>query len=194
LREDSPQSFFEKYTNSVIEHLSFSLNEKKYNTVNEYISIRSKTGGMDLLINLIEYVHSIYLSKEMMNNKDLSIKELQTQCALIGALSNDIFSYAKEQHSDYNLINAYLTTGEATNYSQAVTKSINRVNDIHSDFQLTMKNAKRKSVSLPLKEKLIVEKYFKALDVIVASSYHWQKSTNRYYHPQNVFEDMKAYA
>lgn len=192
LRKDSPKTFFKKYTNSVLEHLSFSLNNYKYQTVDEYISIRLKTGGMFPVIHLIEYVHSIYLSKEVIANEALLIKALCEQCALIGALSNDIFSYAKEKHSDYNLINAYLVTNEAATYKEAVTKSIEKVNNIHTDFQLTMKKAKQKAKSLQLNDRLIVEKYFEALDVIVAASYHWQKTTNRYNHPENVFEDMKA--
>lgn len=192
LREDSPVRFFNQYTTSVIEHLSASLIKKKYKTVNEYISIRLITGGMYILIDLIEYVHSIYLSEELINNKNIYIKDLCKQCALIGALSNDIFSYAKEKHSDYNLINAYLVSKEASNYNQAVIKAINKVNEIHSDFNLTIK--KVKTETLALDDKLIVEKYINTLKVIVASSYHWQKSTNRYYHPENVFEDMKANA
>ncbi len=192
LRNDSPESFFNKYTNSVIEHLTASLEKIKYNTVNEYISIRLLTGGMYPVICLIEYVHSIYLSEELTNNKKLGIEKLCKQCALIGALSNDIFSYAKEKHSDYNLINAYLITKEASNYNQAVVKSIDLVNNIHSDFKLTIKKARYES--LVLNDKLILKKYFNSLEVIVASSYHWQKKTNRYYHPENVFEDMKAYA
>ncbi len=190
LRKDSPTFFFNKYTNSVIEHLSASLIEKKYKTVDEYISIRLMTGGMYLLIDLIEYVHSIYLSEELINDENIYIKKLCKQCALIGALSNDIFSYAKEKHSDYNLINAYLVSHEASNYNQAVIKAIDKVNEIHSDFKLTIK--KVNTESLKSNDKLIVEKYINALKVIVASSYHWQKSTNRYYHSENVFEDMKA--
>ncbi|AZQ64304.1 hypothetical protein EI427_19435 [Flammeovirga pectinis] len=190
LRKDSPEKFFNKYTNSVIEHLSASLIEKKYNTVDEYISIRLSTGGMYLLIDLIEYVHSIYLNEELINNKNIYIKKLCRQCALIGALSNDIFSYAKEKHSNYNLINAYLISKEASNYKQAIIKAIDKVNDIHSDFKLTIKEVK--VVPLAPQDKLTVDKYLNALEVIVASSYHWQKSTDRYYHSENVFEDMKV--
>lgn len=192
LRKDSPEGFFNQYTSSVIEHLSASLIKKKYKTVNEYISIRLITGGMYPVMDLIEYVHSIYLSEELINNKNIYIKELCRQCALIGVLSNDIFSYAKEKHSDYNLINAYLVSKEASNYNQAVIKAIDKVNEIHSDFKLTLR--KVKTEALALNDKLVVKKYLNALKVIVASSYHWQKSTNRYNHPENVFEDMKANA
>jgi hypothetical protein len=194
IKEDSPDFFFEKYTNSVVEHLYYSLNAPKYTTVDEYISMRLITGGMYPVIDLIEYIHSIYLNKEIIDNKELGIEKLRKQCALIGALSNDIFSYAKEKHSDYNLINAFLITGEAFSYEEAVMKSIKIVNDVHTDFTLTIKKARQEARSLKSNERLIVEKYFDALDVVIASCYHWQKKTNRYYHAENVFEDMKVAA
>lgn len=192
IRKDSPETFFNKYTNSVIEHLSASLINKKYKTVDEYISIRLISGGMYPLIILIEYIHSIYLSEELINNENIYIKELCKQCALIGVLSNDIFSYAKEKHSDYNLINAYLISKEASDYNEAIVKAINKVNEIHSDFKLTLN--KVKTEALTFQDKLIVEKFIKALEVIVAASYHWQKSTHRYYHSENVFDDMRVNA
>ena len=194
IKEDSPGFFFEKYTNSIIEHLYYSLNTKEYTTVDEYISTRLITGGMYPVIDLIEYIHSIYLKEEIINNKELGLKKLRKQCALIGALSNDIFSYAKEKHSDYNLINAFLNTGEALFYEEAVMKSIKIVNDVHTDFTRTIRKARQQAKYLQSTERLIVEKYFDALEVVIASCYHWQKKTNRYYHSENVFEDMKAVA
>lgn len=192
LRNDSPDSFFKKYTNSIVEHLSFSLIEKKYNTVDEYISIRLMTGGMYPVIDLIEYANSNYLTEEIINDNEISLKKLSKQCALIGALSNDLFSYAKEKHSDYNLINAYLITGEATNYIDAVSKSISKVNIIHANFEVTINSTRQKLISYNLNKKLIIESYLNSLETIVSSSYHWQKDTNRYKHPDNVFEDLKV--
>jgi hypothetical protein len=194
IKEDSPSFFFKKYTDAVIEHLHFSLTKKEYNTVDEYIEIRLMTGGMYPVIHLIEYAHSIYLDQEIMGNESLYIADLQRQCALIAVLSNDVFSYAKEKHSDYNLINAFLITGEAANYKEAVMKSIKIVNDVHADFKLTIKKARQNLKNVGLEQQTMIEKYIHGLDVIVASSYHWQKITNRYYHSENVFEDMKAVA
>lgn len=194
LREDSPKKFFEQFTKTVMNHLYYSLNTKKYTTVNEYITIRLETSGMYLPIDLIEYVHSIYLTEEIRKDETLLLKQLCEQCALIGALANDIFSYSKEKHSDYNLINAYLITKEAANYNQAVIKSIDNVNSIHSQFKSTMTKARQAMDCLPFEDQHTVNSYLKSLEVIVASSYHWQKSSTRYYHSENVFEDMRVYA
>ncbi len=191
IKKDSPSYFFNKYTQSITEHLSYSLKSIPYTTVDEYIAIRLYTGGMFPVIDLIEYIHSIYISPEILNKVSL-IKKLREQCALIGALSNDLFSYAKEKHSNYNLINAYLLSNEADNYNDAVNKSIIKVNTIHSEFQLTLERIVQKSTELNPTHRAIVLKYIDAINVIVSSSYHWQKSTKRYLHSENIFEDMKV--
>ncbi|XLS27797.1 terpene synthase family protein [Flavobacteriaceae bacterium M23B6Z8] len=192
LRKDCSKVFFEKFTTTITDHLSNSLTSKAYQTVDDYTKIRLATSGMYIPIDLIEYVHSIYVDEELRNTENLFLKQLCEQCALIGALSNDLFSYSKEKHSDYNLINAFLLTKEASNYHEAVTKSIAKVNSIHAHFKATLSKARQAVTSLPANEQLIIDRYLNSLEVIVASSYHWQKSTNRYYHHENVFEDMKA--
>lgn len=190
IKKDSPSYFFNKYTRSITKHLSYSLKTIPYATVNEYIAIRLHTGGMFPVIDLIEYMYSIYISPEI-TSKIPSINKLREQCALIGALSNDLFSYAKEKHSNYNLINAYLISKEADNYYDAINKSIIKVNSIHSEFKSTLLQTSKESIKLTPLNKSIVSKYIAALNVIISSSYHWQKNTKRYKHPENVFEDMK---
>ena len=59
---------------------------------------------------------------------------------------------------------------------------------------MTIKKARQNLKNVGLEQQAMIEKYIHGLDVIVASSYHWQKITNRYYHSENVFEDMKAVA
>ncbi|WP_237275677.1 terpene synthase family protein [Tenacibaculum ovolyticum] len=190
IKKDSPSYFFNKYTQSIAEHLSYSLKAIPYTTVDEYIAIRLYTGGMFPVIDLIEYIHSIYISPEIIN-KVPSIIKLREQCALIGALSNDLFSYAKEKHSNYNLINAYLISNEAENYYDAVNKSIIKVNEIHTEFETTLQQTSQECILLAPLHQSIVLKYIDALNVIISASYHWQKSTKRYEHSENVFEDMK---
>lgn len=190
IKKDSPSYFFKKYTQSITEHLAYSLNTTPYTTVDEYIATRLYTGGMYPVIDLIEYMHSIYLSKDILN-KTPSIIKLRKQCALIGALSNDIFSYAKEKHSNYNLINAYIISKEAKDYNDAVKKSIMKVNFIYSEYNATLIETSKEIKELIPSQKSIILKYIDALNIIIASSYHWQKNTDRYKHPENVFEDMK---
>ena len=191
IRNDSPTHFFEKYTRSITEHLSYSLREVPYSTVEEYVTIRLYTGGMLPVIDLIEYTHSLYLDDEALR-KVPALEQLRNECALIGALSNDIFSYAKEKHSAYNLINAYLRSGEAKGFQEAVRLSIRQVNDLHAAFGQTVARARREMKRLHGSELELVHRYVKALEVIIASCYHWQKQTGRYRHPENVFADMRA--
>ncbi len=160
IKKDCPSYFFNKYTQSITEHLSYSLKVIPYTTVDEYIAIRLYTGGMFPVIDLIEYMHSIYISSEIIN-KVPSIIKLREQCALIGALSNDLFSYAKEKHSNYNLINAYLISKEADNYYDAVNKSIIKVNDIHAEFESTLLQTSQESIKLTPTHKVYCIKIYR---------------------------------
>ena len=193
LRKSCPNAFFLKYTKSLVAHVSASLTTRPYTTVQEYIEIRKHTGGMYMLIDLIEYVHGCYLTPDLLNDNTLYLNKLCDQCALIGSLSNDIFSYAKEKHSAYNLINAYLNTSEATTYNEAVTLAITKVNGITHEFKNTLEKALQATKVLSQEAQDTLTIYYGALEVIIAASYHWQKATDRYYHPENIFEDMKVY-
>lgn len=191
IRNDCPEGFFARYTQSIVEHLSYSLQSLPYVSVEEYIAIRLQTGGMLPVLDLIEYTHSLYLDAQTLQQVP-SLTDLRRQCALIGALSNDLFSYAKEQHSDYNLVNAYLRTGEATDYADAVHQSIRRVNALHQSFKETLITARAEIARSSPSSADLGERYVAALEVIIASCYHWQKRTGRYVHEGNVFGDMRG--
>ena len=190
IRRDSPAEFFARYTQSVVEHLSYALQDRPFRTVAEYVDIRLRTGGMLPVLDLIEYTEGLYLNEELTTAVP-ALRELRRTAALIGALSNDIFSYAKERHSDYNLVNAYLKTGEAATFEEAVERSVTLVNNLHAEFDAWTRVARSQVQSME-QGAGVVGRYLRALEVIIASCYHWQKSTDRYRHPENVFEDMRA--
>jgi hypothetical protein len=190
IREDSSIHFFKKYTASVKEHLYYALESPSYKTVNEYIKIRLYTSGMMPVIDLIEYVNDNYIPERIESKLPL-LQKLKQTCALIGGLSNDLFSYAKEKHSDFNLINAFLLTKEANTYEEAVSKSIILVNKLSEDFEQDLKHIRNEIQALDYMDKSIIENHLKGLEVIVSACYHWQFETKRYRHSEAVFEDIK---
>lgn len=190
IRENSPSRFFTKYTKSVKEHLYYALKAPVYKTVNDYIKIRLYTSGMIPVIDLMEYVNDNYVLEHIKKEVPL-LEPLEQTCALIGGLANDLFSYAKEKHSNYNLINAYLTTGEANTLEEAILKSINLVNKLSEEFESNMLQIKKEIQFLNPANKSIIEKHLQGLDVVVSASYHWQINTKRYKHSEAIFEDLK---
>lgn len=190
IKSNSPNSFFERYTKSITDHLQHSLIPINYKTVGEYIQTRLHFGGMYLAIDMIEYTHNSYLDSSIYELCP-SLLDAKNNCALIGVLSNDLFSYAKEKHSDYNLVNAYLKTNEASCLEEAITESINTVNTLHLNFITAQKETLQQINNLNSKDKKAALIYLSGLDVIVSACYHWQKDTDRYLHPENIFTDMQ---
>lgn len=190
VRNDSSEVFFTKYTKSIKDHLYYVLGEIPFKTVAEYIEIRLHTSGMLPVLDLMEYVNDNYVTNDLEGKLPL-LQSLKITCALIGGLSNDLFSYAKEKHSKYNLINAFLQTKEASTYEEAVMKAIEIVNELYFRFEREMIQAQRKVEEFDSKNQSVILKHLKGLKVVVSACYHWQLETRRYRHSENVFEDLR---
>ncbi len=190
VRDDSSEAFFSKYTKSIKKHLFYVLGDIPFKTVEEYIEIRLHTSGMLPVLDLMEYANDNYVTNDLEVKLPL-LGSIKNTCALIGGLSNDLFSYAKEKHSSYNLINAFLLTKEANSYEEAVVKSIDIVNELHFKFEEEMSQMKRYAQQFDSTNQSIILKYLKGLEVVISACYHWQLETRRYKHPENIFEDMR---
>ena len=189
-RGDSNPTFFKKYTTEMKKHLWYVANSPSFNTVDEYIETRLYTAGMLPVIDLMEYLNGCYISNHLLE-KVPALKQVRYTCAMIGGLSNDLFSYAKEKHSDFNLVNAYLKTKEAATFEDAVIKSVTLVNNLYEEYLVAVAQAYVSSAVLEEEEASIISTYLDGMDVIISACYHWQKSTKRYEHPENVFVDMR---
>ena len=190
IQTKSPYSFFKHYTNYLLLHLQHSLHPIKYQTVEEYIQTRIHFGGMYPTIGMIEYVYDIYVTEELRDSLPILVK-LEESCALIGALSNDLFSYHKEAHSRFNLLNALMETHTNCNLEKAIKLAVNRVNGLYDNFLLNYSVLKIQAESLPVGEQQIITTYVDGLQQLIAASYHWQVNTDRYRAHDNVFEDMR---
>ncbi|CAM1366444.1 terpene synthase family protein [Tenacibaculum xiamenense] len=189
-RNNSSKFHFNKLTKSISNHLQYSLSPYLFKSIKEYFEIRLHTGGMLPVIDLIEYMYDIYLTEELIQQIP-ELSKIRYECALIGGLSNDIFSYPKEKHSDYNLINVIIKYNNNLSLFEATKQSIEEVNLIHQNYQNTHKTIQRKLTGFTEGIKQSLTEYLNALDVVVSASYHWQKSTKRYMHEKHILEDMK---
>ena len=187
IQKHSTRFFFERYTHELKKHLHHSLHPTPYCSSEEYIQSRIHFGGMYPTMGMIEFTNQTFLStKDLAENKLLT--NAQKYCALIGVLSNDLISYHKESHSNFNLINAYLVAGEARDLDHAIDKAIETVNETHDAFSKAYNTFKS---SKDIKNYYTLLPYFEGLQKIVAASYHWQLSTDRYRSPANIFTDLQ---
>lgn len=190
IRMNSNHNFFKRYTEWLYHHMLYTLNPVDYKTVEEYIESRIHFGGMYPTMGMIEYTNDLYLDPSLLSRFD-SLKQAVRDCALIGVLSNDLISYHKEKHSQQNLLNAYLKTKTVNTLEEAIQKGMAYVNDCYVSFKKHSALAKEKVAMLPAREKQLVITYLEGLERLIAASYHWQMSTNRYRSVENIFEDLK---
>lgn len=190
IQKNSPKTFFKKYTKGLLAHLHHSLHPSNYKSVEEYITSRIHFGGMYPTMGMIEYTENAYLT-DPIYTKVPELKAIQKDCALIGVLSNDIISYHKEKHSQFNLLNAYLRMNVADTLDEAVQIAITLVNQVYTSFTEHFDRIHKQIHSLDTATKETVATYLDGLVNIVAASYHWQISTNRYRSEENIFTDLQ---
>lgn len=191
LQQKSPPEYFERYTQYLLLHLQHSLHPEDYQSVEEYIQTRIHFGGMYPTIGMIEYVHNSYVSNELREQLP-ELSKLEEYCALIGALSNDLFSYHKEAHSRFNLLNAYRETLPNCSIEQAALFAIDKVNDLHASFRTDAAVIAQAIQSFEQETQIILNNYVSGLCQLIAASYHWQVNTSRYRSPKSIFVNMRT--
>lgn len=190
IKLNSNKAFFKIYTEKLYQHILHTLNPIDYRTVDEYIESRIHFGGMYPTMGMIEYANNIYLDEHLFA-KCTALEQVIKDCALIGVLSNDLISYHKEKHSQQNLLNAYLKTNTVSNLDEAIDRGLKYVNKCFNSFVKHSNAVKEQMKALSLTEKHTVNTYLKGLELLIAASYHWQMSTNRYRSIENIFENLR---
>ncbi|WP_264792970.1 terpene synthase family protein [Aureispira anguillae] len=183
-------AFFKKISKLLFEHLRDQLKPNAYQNIEEYIHLRRNFSGMYVAIYLIEYCYSRYLTPEILE-KVPSLQKAIDLCADIGGLSNDIFSYPKESHSKFNLVNSFSVLNDSISLGQAIQKSIDLVNNCHADFNAAIKQIHTEIVGLEIDQKATVLHFADGLKSILSATYHWQLVTQRYRHDNHILEDLK---
>lgn len=182
--------FFKKLSKLLFEHLRDQLRPDGYTDIPSYIALRRNFSGMYVAIHLTEYCYGCYLTPEVMQ-KVPSLQVAIDKCADIGGLSNDIFSYPKERHSKFNLINSFLGLQQVKTLEEAIQASIDLVNGCHADFNKALAQAQVEAQILPDAERTNVLEFVEGLNSILSASYHWQLVTKRYRHDEHILQDLK---
>ena len=190
LYQSSEPVFFKKLSKLLFEHLKEQLEPKDFETTEEYIMLRRRFGGMYPVVFLIEYCNNRYLATDTLEQLP-SLQKAIDACADIGGLSNDVFSYPKESHSKFNLINSYLVVDPEMTLKEAVQKSINVVNDCHFEFDQAIEQLQVEIKVLSKEQQITVLKFVDGLEDIVSASFHWQFVTERFRHDNHILEDLK---
>jgi len=175
---------------TLMSHLKDTFHSQDYKNLDEFIKTRLEFSGMYLTTDLLELMYDFHLSKDTLLKVPL-LEEARTLCATIGALSNDLFSYPKEEKSSINLINVIVKFNPDLAKEDAINKAIDLTNEKYKAFLNSIDECLKLRSTLEENEAKVVIEYIKGLEDIVSASYHWEHDTQRYRHPLHFFQDMK---
>lgn len=183
-------TFFKKLSKLLFEHLRDQLRPDGYTDIPSYIALRRNFSGMYVAIHLTEYCYGCYLTPTILEQVP-SLQVAIDKCADIGGLSNDIFSYPKERHSKFNLVNCFLHLKEVQSLEEAIQASIDLVNGCHNEFNEALAKAQVEAQTLSDEKRADVLEFMEGLCSILSASYHWQLVTQRYRHEAHILQDLK---
>lgn len=183
--------YFKKITQLIKNHLQEMLAPKLYKSIEEYKQSRLHSSGMLVTIELINIVTQNFLPNYYYDEFNL-LTILEYQCAMIGAISNDLFSYKKENNSDYNYVCAQMPYENKTYLHHAISNTIKELNLLLAKY-----NSYKSVVIAQLNTSTSIERkkilsHLENLDFINAASYHWQNSTDRYKAKNHILEDLRC--
>lgn len=190
LTEKSNPEFFQKFTKNFLTHLDYSLRDNTYTTVEEYMRSRRWTGAMDACLDLYEYVYDNYLPNSLLKENEF-IKRLSQLCHLHVSYINDVVSYPAEEHSDQNLIKAFMKI-DGNSHKQAVLRAIEQVNSYDREFSELYQNKEEELEKVDAAYREQAAKHVESIRKSIATYYRWQMNTPRYRHPNHFLADFRA--
>jgi hypothetical protein len=179
----SPGQWLQRFTDSMRDYFNVTtenlerMASNPLQTLENYIHMRELDSGMRPTIDMIEFAYNIYLPDEVIHHPYMA--QMSARTSLIGALTNDLFSYEKEVlrvNSRFNILYILMNTYEMT-FEQAVDATMQRLNGYITGF-IESENAMPDWNNAALNRD--ARSYVQGLKDMIIATWHWQLSTNRY--------------
>lgn len=187
--------WMKRFVFSILQHLKSTtytlddiLQSKGGDPIEQYIMLRELDCGMRPTMNMAELALGIFLPEDVKNSA--YIRSVEDPTAAVAGLMNDLFSYEKEvvrYGSRFNLV-ALLMDYRDLNFDEAVHESVAIVNQFTDDY---LTRAQQIPDFGSPETNRIVERYVEALGYQINATWHWQRSTDRYYSPTSPFPELR---
>ncbi|GGV57091.1 terpene synthase family protein [Streptomyces spectabilis] len=162
----------------------------------EYVETRTYISGMQHTIALGEFAHNTYLDWPALQRNGLTpvVRRLWWLCAVIGCLSNDLFSFEKEfiQHrSDSNIILVSILNDEHLTLDDAITRVIGRVRHHMIEYLDHARFLTARADELPSSHQAPLQGFIQTTQSCVKATWVWQLLSKRYKFPGSIFEETR---
>src|SRR6185437_15322289 len=190
----APAEWFDRFLESYLLHIDVAHKTRDatsggaIQTVEEYIGVRREISGMPHTVTLIEYSTDTYLDWPELQRAGIAdeLEKINDAVSLIGALTNDLFSFEKEvidHRSDSNLIPVIILNNFRMKLHEAIQVASAIIKNLLIDYTKSLHAIREK---LDLSERLSGEQkhhvyvYLDGLKAVLQACWMWQKSTKRY--------------
>jgi len=202
----SPISWFRTFLKQYLYHIDVA--HKSYDTaslghiptIEEYIDIRCAISGMPHTVTLIEYSMDNYLDWQKLDQAGLKelVQQINQTVSLVGALTNDLFSFEKEvidHKTDSNLVMVVLLNNFRMRLTEAVQLSGNIVRDLLEDYvrlSLMINQKAGLSSAMSPDDRYTLDAYLKGLKTVLQACWTWQTATKRYKRKSSIWSETAA--
>jgi hypothetical protein len=190
--EMSNPEYTNRFRDATLQHWqeSFSL-EDDYTSIENFIIIRRRMGGMYAMMEMIEFCYDRYLPPTLRYHP--LMEQALEHLADIGGLSNELFSYPKEvmeQGAKLNFVSVIQHVRECE-LEVALHEAVAYINQATRDFQSTCRALVALASEPPPEEQALIRWYVEAMGDVAWASYAWQMYTERYNHLEHIFTEKR---
>jgi Terpene synthase family 2, C-terminal metal binding len=199
MRSGAPPEWFEQFRDLWATHLESMCRDgnaaatNAVPTTTQYVDARTHCSGMQHTIALFEFARNEYLDWTELDRLAPIVRQLCWLCAVIGCLSNDLFSFEKEfvRHgSDSNLILVSILNDPDLTLPDAITATIARVRDHVIEFRRHLRHLAARCAELPRPAPL--RAFLESARACLMASWVWQLLSLRYKSPGSIFEECRS--
>jgi virulence-associated protein VapD len=162
------------------------LNDKKYHSSQQVLSIRRYDINILQIFDLQELVKHIQIPDSLYNDADFQL--MRIALADVIALMNDLLSYGKEKVDEYpfNYVIALEKEGHST--TDAANLAMDLLNEKVKLFESAEANLIQRVVDSNVKQDLTT--YIKGMKMTLQIAIGFSLKSGRYNHPNSLFEEL----
>jgi hypothetical protein len=193
------RTFLRQYLHHIdVAHQSYDASTLGYiPSIEEYVEQRCAVSGMPHTVTLIEYSTNNYLNWRLLEDAHIAtdLRQVNAIVAMVGALTNDLFSFEKEvidHKTDSNLVMVILLNNFRMKLSDAILISGQTVRDLLIDYDRLIVEIHQKasqSSILSNDDQENLKKYLEGLKTVLQACWTWQTSTKRYKREKSIWKE-----
>lgn len=200
----APGAWFDRFLRSYLYHINVAhkthdaVAAGAIQTVEEYIEMRNQISGMPHTIALIEYCNDRYLDWGVLREAGMAreVERINDTVSLIGALTNDLFSFEKEvidHNTDSNLLPVIILNNFRMRLTEAISVAGSIIRDLLIDYTGLFDSINNKAAVLREPDKETLAAYLRGLKSVLQACWTWQKSTKRYKRDRSVWVETGSH-